>query len=88
MNTIEISEYLKRDLICSEIFYGVYLANKFSKLRSLPVLIVCNTDTSRRPGEHWIVLYVEKNRRGEYFDAICIFPTKWFKTFLDENCTA
>ena len=87
-NTIEISEYFNRDLICSKIFYGVYPANKISKLSSLPTLIVCNTDTSSRPGEHWIVLYVDEKRRGEYFDSMGRFPTKWFKTFLDENCIA
>ena len=70
MNTIAISEYLTRDLICSKIFYGVYPANNIPKLRSLPALIVCNTDTSSRHGEHWIVLYVEENRRGEYFDSM------------------
>ena len=49
MNTNEISEYLNRDLICSKIFYGVYPPNKIPKLRSLPALIVCNTDNSSRP---------------------------------------
>ena len=88
MNTNEISEYLNRDLICSKIFYGVYPANKIPKLRSLPALIVCNTDTSSRPGEHWIVLYVDENYRGEYFDSMGRFQTKWFKTFLEVNCTA
>ena len=70
MNTIEISEYLKIDLICSKIFYDVYPANNISKLRSLPALIVCNTDTSSRPGEHWIVLYVDEHLREEYFDTM------------------
>ena len=88
MNTIEISEYLNRDLICIKIFYGLYPDNKLPKLCSLPALIVCITDTSSRPGEHWIVLYVDENRRGEYFDSMGRFPTKRFKTFLDENCTA
>ena len=87
MNTKEISEYLNRDLICRKIFYGVY-ADKISKLHSLPALIVCNSDISSRSGEHWIVLYVDENRRAEYFDSIGRFPTKWFKTFLDDNCTA
>ena len=81
MNTNEISEYLNRDLICSKIFYGVYPANKNPKLRSLPALIVYNNDTSSRPGEHCIVLYVDENRRGEYFDSNGRFPIKWFKTF-------
>ena len=86
MNTNEISEYLNRDLICRKIFYGVYPANNIPKLRSLPALIVCNTDTSSWLGEHWIVLYVDKNYKGEYFDSMGRFPTKWFKVFLDVNC--
>ena len=86
MNTKEISEYLNRDLICRKIFYDVYPANKYPNLRSLPALIVCNTDTSSRPGEHWIVLYVDENYRGEYFYSMGRFPNKWFKVFLDVNC--
>ena len=85
MNTYEISEYLNRDLICHKIFYGVYPAYKIPKLDSLPALIVCNTDNSSRPEEHWIVLYVDENRRGEYFNSMGRFPTKWFKVFLDVN---
>ena len=37
-------------------------------------------------GEHWIVRYVDENYRGEYFDSMGRFPTKWFKVFLDVNC--
>ena len=59
---------------------------KISKLCSLPALIVCNTDTSGKPGEHWILLYVDENDRGEYFDSMGRFPTNWLKTSLGENC--
>ena len=83
MHIIEILEYLNKDLICSIIFYGVYPANKIPQLRSLTALIVCNTDTSSRPGEHGIVPYIDENRRGEYFYSMGRFPTKWFKTLLD-----
>ena len=54
----------------------------------MPALIVCNTDTSSRPGERWIVLYDNENSREEYFDSMGRFPTKWFETFLDENCNS
>ena len=69
MNTNEISEYLSRYLICRKIFCGVYPANKIPKLRSLPALIVCNVDSNSRPEEHWIVLCVDENSRGEYFHS-------------------
>ena len=59
---------MNRDTECSKMFYGVYSADKIPNLRSLPALIVCNTDTNSKRGEHGIVLYVDKNRRGEYFD--------------------
>ena len=81
MNTNEISEYLNRDLIFSKICYGVYPANKISKLRSLPALIVCNTDPSSRPGEHWIVLYVDENSRGEYLTRWVDFRLNSLKHF-------
>ena len=55
MNTKEISVYLKKDLICRKIFYGVYPANKILKLRSLPALIVCNTETSSRLGSYFML---------------------------------
>ena len=86
MNTNEVSEYLNRDLICRKIFYGVYPDNKIPKLRSPPALIAYNTDSSSGPGEHWIVLYVDENYRGGYFDSMGRFSAKWFKTFLDVNC--
>ena len=79
---------MNRDLIYSKIFYGVYPANNIPKLRSLPALILRNTDSNSRPGEHWIVLYVDENRTGEYFDSMGKFSTKWLQNFLDENCTA
>ena len=81
MNTNEISEYLNRNLICRKIFNGVYPATKIPKLGSLPALIVCNTDTSNGPGEHWMEIYVDEKYREEYFDSTGRFPTKWFKTF-------
>ena len=54
--TKEISDYLNRDPECSKMFYEVYPADKIPKLCLLPVLIVCNTDTSSKRGEQWIVL--------------------------------
>ena len=66
-------------------FYGVYPADKIPNLRSLPALIVCNTDTSSKRGEHSIVLYFDKNRREKYFDSFGRCPFEHFKIYLDEN---
>ena len=81
MNTNEISDYLNRDPEYSKNFYGVYPTDKIPNLCSLPALSVCNTDTSSKRGEHWIVLNIDKNRRGEYFDSFGRCPFKYFKYF-------
>ena len=86
MKTNELSDYLYRDPECSKMFYGVYSADKIPNLRLLPTLIICNTDTSSKRGEHRIVLYVVKNRRREYFDSFGRCPFEHFKIFLNQNC--
>ena len=86
MNTKEISDDLNRDRECSKMVYGVYPSDKIPNLWSLPALIVCNTDTSSKRGEHWLVLYVDNNRRGEYFDSFGRCPLENFKIILNENC--
>ena len=86
MNTNEISDYLNRDPECSKMFYGVYPADKIPNFRSRPALIVCNTETSSKRGEHWILLYVDKHRQGEYFDSFGKSSFEHFKIFVDENC--
>ena len=86
MNTTEISDYLNRDPECSEMFYGVDPAGKIPNLSSLPALIICTTDTSGKRGELWIILYVDKNRREEYFDSFQRCPFEHLKIFLDQNC--
>ena len=86
MNTKEITDYFNRDTECSKMFYRVYPADKLANLCSLQALIVFNTDTSCKRGEHWVVFYVVKNRRGEYFDSFGRCPFEHFKIFLDVNC--
>jgi len=45
-----------------------------------PRLLVCNTDQSNRPGEHWIAIYVDDDGRyGEYFDPLGRAPTHIFE---------
>jgi len=44
-----IGDYVKR-------FDGVFSSDS---LLTKPILLVCNTDPSTMPGEHWIAIYVE-----------------------------
>ena len=37
---------------------------------------------------HWVSVYIDHMRRGEYFDSFGMHPTvQHFETFLNNNCT-
>jgi hypothetical protein len=81
MNTTEIERLLANQ----PGFQGVFSSDK---LPQKPRLLVCNTDPSWKPGEHWIAIYVDKNGRGEYFDSFGRKPDKHFERYLNFNCAS
>jgi len=52
MNTHELERLLRRHV---RVFDGVFSCDR---LPSRPRLFVANTDSSSKPGEHWIAIYV------------------------------
>jgi len=81
MNTYElervIGDYVKR-------FDGVFSSDR---LPTKPRLLVCNTDPSDMPGEHWVAIYVDDDGRyGEYFDSLGRAPTRLFERYMNEHC--
>ena len=46
-----------------------------------------NTDPASKPGSHWVALYVDSYRRGEYFDSYGMPPKiPALLAFLKRNC--
>jgi len=66
MDTREIERFLEADSACRRVFQGVFSADT---LPEQPRLLVCNTDESTKPGQHWIAIYVGVDGCGEYFDS-------------------
>ena len=51
-----------------------------------PFAFVCNTYDGDKPGQHWIALYVDADRRGEYFCSYGLPPLHdAFRVFLNEH---
>ena len=78
MNTYQIDrvirQYVRR-------FDGVFACDR---LPTKPRLMVCNTDQSDMPGEHWIAIYVDDDGRyGEYFDPLGRAPTRIFERYMN-----
>jgi hypothetical protein len=84
MNTREIERFLEADKTCRQVFQGVYSADT---LPPNPKLLVCNTDASTKPGQHWIAIHVDTYGRGEYFDSFGRAPNKLFENYMNKHCT-
>lgn len=83
MNTREIERFLEKDNACRRVFQGVYSVDT---LPVKPRLLVCNTDKSTEPGQHWIAIHVDAEGRGEYFDSFGRAPNKLFESYMNEHC--
>ena len=89
MQTDEISHLLSRDpLMCRT--YDVVAKDSLLDIivDTYPAAIVCNTHDSDRPGEHWVAMYVDTERRGDYFDSYGLQPQHvGFVDFMTEHCS-
>ena len=89
MQTDEISHLLSRDpLMCRT--YDVVAKDSLLDIivDTYPAAIVCNTHDSGRPGEHWVAMYVDTERRGDYFDSYGLQPQHvGFVDFMTEHCS-
>ena len=81
MNTQEIDHILRRYV---RDFDGVFSADT---LPEKPRLLVWNTDSSGKPGRHWICMHFEDGR-GEYFDSFGRRPTANFERYLNRHCSS
>ena len=85
MNSSNIEHYLSSR--CRGQFMGVFSSDTLpTSIKKRPAIIVCNTDPSDRGGEHWICIYIDKNRRGEFFDFFGRRPCQPFCSFMDRHC--
>lgn len=54
-----------------------------STIRHYPIFIVLNTHPHNLQGEHWKVIFIHQDRRGELFDSLALPPNiptqQWLK---------
>ena len=86
MNTGQIEHILR--LRCRGQFLGVYPIDKLPKTLppKRPLILVCNTDPHDRPGQHWIVIFIDIHSVGEHFDSFGQRPAKTFQDFMRYHC--
>jgi len=86
MDTTRLLQLLSRR--CQGQLLGVFASNRLPRNlpKRRPLLLVCNTDPHYKPGEHWIVIFLDAEGNGEYFDSLGDEPRWIFKKFLDRHC--
>jgi hypothetical protein len=83
MGTRDIERFINRDRVCRATFQGVFSSDTLPRN---PRLLICNTDTSSEPGQHWIAIHVDEYGRGEYFDSFGRPPSYHFRRYVDKHC--
>ena len=73
MKTLQIKRLLKNNSQTQNVFKKVCAFDQLKK-PVFPSAYVINSDSSSKPGEHWIAVYFDKRGRGEYFDSYALAP--------------
>jgi hypothetical protein len=82
MNTGEIDNKLRR--MCGRNFLGVFARDRMPARR--PLLMVINTENHNKPGEHWVVICLDRDAKGEFFDSYGRSPVGLFRAYLEKFC--
>ena len=74
------------DAATRKAFRGVYSIDDLPAfIPRLPILLIVNTQTHNLPGEHWIAIFIDKDKRGEVFDSLAlpssIILSRWMNRF-------
>ena len=87
MNTLEIDTILRRHPRTTSVFRGVYARNRLPRILNVPTALVGNTDPDNLEGKHWIVIYIDANSKGEYYDPTGSPPFQdAYVNFMNKHC--
>jgi hypothetical protein len=82
MDTLTINKLLK-NVSC---YIGTFSRDALPKTMKLNSSLIVNTDTSDKPGEHWIAICKNIDGTGEYFDSYGLPPLhKELIVFMFQN---
>ena len=76
MNSIQLSQVLKRNWFTRPWFKGVFSADQLRSFHTYPHCFVANTDVSAEPGKHWVAFYIQNPTTVEYFDSLGEWPPR------------
>lgn len=86
MNGQTLTDLLRREPRARSIWRGVFSRDDVPRRATYPSAYIFNTHPRLREGEHWVAVYMDRDRKGEYFDSYGFPPyCKEFRAFLERN---
>ena len=82
MNTKQLWNALCLNPIITKYFDGIYFSDTLNEIKEKPDLIICNTDPSNKPGEHWVLFFFHENS-VDFFDSLGRDNKYYGSVFLD-----
>ena len=92
MNTKQLYNALTLNAYTNKYFDGIYSIDTLKNINEKPELIICNTDPSNKPGEHWVLFFFNdesvdfydslgkdiKYYGSEFYDFVNKFAKSWY----------
>lgn len=82
MNTKQLWNALTHNPVTNIYFDGIFSIDTLKNIHETPELIICNTDPSDKPGEHWVLFFFHQNS-VDFFDSLGRDITYYGSLFLD-----
>ena len=82
MNTKQLWNALILNPVNNKYFGGIFSIDTLQDIKEKPTLIICNTDPSNKPGEHWILFFFYDNS-VDIFDSLGRDITYYGSEFID-----
>ena len=74
LNSIQLAKILKTDKCTRNHFIGIFSRDLIPLKFKYPACFIMNTQSSKKPGEHWLAFYYDKNGVCEFFDSYGLHP--------------
>ena len=69
MNTKQLWTALTLNPSTNYYFGGIFSKDTLTDIHKKPQLIICNTDPSNKPGEHWVLFFFNENG-VDFYDSL------------------
>ena len=81
MNTKQLWNALTLNPVTNNNFDGIFSIDTLKEIKEKPTLIVCNTDSSDKAGEHWVLFFFHDNT-VDFYDSLAHEITYYGSEFI------